>query len=160
MPMLQNEDSLQGSAPRQSESRLPVPRRPVHEDSVRILAYLVFTNPIFTNNDAVVAQDFYTVERAPQTCRRTLACSGMADEQVAPAVGPHDANSVQLDRLLLREPVHDQQLIQRIFQGGRHTHHAHKGVFVHLQSCLGKSSVYQQPFVGQSPERWSKEVEP
>src|ERR1700731_4841700 len=125
-PVFQNEYPLQRSTIRQSESSLAMPRRSVHEDLGRVFAQLVFTklvvadilitNPMFTDNDAIVAQDSYVVVRGPQTRCRALARPGVADKQVAGAVGAYDADSVQLNRFLLREPVHNQQLIQRILQ--------------------------------------------
>src|SRR5216683_4622606 len=77
--VFQNKNSLQRSALRQGEMRLAMPRGAVHEDFSRVDAARIFSL-VFTNNDAVIAEDFYVVERGPQTRRRALPCSGVADE--------------------------------------------------------------------------------
>src|ERR1700704_6479102 len=99
--MFQNEYPFERSAVRRSESSLAMPRRSVHEDLARGFAQLVFTklvvadilitNPMFTDNDAIVAQDLHVVVRSPHTRCRALARPGMSDKQVAGAVGAYDA---------------------------------------------------------------------
>jgi len=46
----------------------------------------------------------YFVERRPQPRRRALARAGMPDKQIARALRSHDADPMQLNRLLLRQP--------------------------------------------------------
>src|SRR5580700_9832797 len=94
-----------------------VPRGSVHEDLGRIVTTHVFAGLVFTNDDAVIAENFYIMERGPEPRRRALACPGVADKQVAGALGPNDADAVELDRALLREAVHDQELVERVLQG-------------------------------------------
>src|ERR1017187_722792 len=65
---------------------------------------------------------------------------------------------MQLNRLLLRKPVHDQEFVegitQRLHFGGK----VHKALFVHLQSCIAKLGIDQQPLEGGLPENGGVKV--
>src|SRR5437763_4563702 len=64
--VLQNENSQQRSSLRQRELGLAMPRGAIHENFI-----VVSANLMFTNDNAVVAENFYWVKRSPQPRRST-----------------------------------------------------------------------------------------
>jgi hypothetical protein len=66
----------------------------------------------------------------------------MSNKQIAGAIRPHNPHPMQLNRSLLREPVHNQKLIQRIFQRPHLAGNSRERLLVHLERCLTKASVY------------------
>src|ERR1700729_3024521 len=76
--VFKNKNSLQRGALRECEASFTMPRSAVHEDLLGVVAGLEFASRAFTNNDAVVAEDFNFVERSPKASGRALPCSGVA----------------------------------------------------------------------------------
>src|SRR5580700_1684507 len=54
---------------------------------------------------------------------------------------------MEFNRFFLREPVHDQQLIQRIAQWIRGKASGRKGRFTHLQGCASETAVDEKALV-------------
>ena len=63
------------------------------------------------DDDAVVAQNLDVFALGPETGGRTLSRSGVTHEQIANAVRPDDARTMELDCFLLGEAVHDQEFV-------------------------------------------------
>src|SRR5579863_1364021 len=74
----------------------------------------VFISP---HNNPVITQNLNILALRPQPCRRTLPRPRVPDKQTPRPVSPNDPATMQLNRLLLREPVHDQQFIKGIREG-------------------------------------------
>jgi|SRR6266498_3255579 len=66
---------------------------------------------------------------------------------------------MQLNRFLLRETVHDEELVQRIVERICASHATRKGPFTHLKRSRAKLRVYQEPFVRPFSKVWGAEVE-
>src|SRR5437660_12666406 len=71
----------------------------------------------------------------------------MPDEQVTGSIRAHDSATVQLNRLLLREPMHDQELIQRILQRLRYIGKSSKRLLAHVKRCLAEALIHMQSLI-------------
>src|SRR5208282_910957 len=123
---------------------LAMPRRAVHKDKPRIVARLQFASRALAQNDAVVAEDFYFMQRSPLPRRSTLPRPGVADEQVGRAGWAHNSDSMQLNRPLLGEPVRDQELVQGIAQRIGHLRINREVPAAHLKGCVTKMLIHHQ----------------
>src|SRR5438128_2510104 len=65
---------------------------------------------------------------------------------------------MQLNRLLLREPVHDQQLIERIAQRLNRQRKSSQTLFVHLKRSLPKTGIDQQSLDWSIPKNGSRKI--
>src|ERR1700722_19664580 len=135
--MFQHANSFQSSTFRKGESRLAVPWSPVHDELVRILA----------QNDPIVAEYPDIRKSCPQPRCRALPRPGMPNEEVAPRFWPNNSAAMQFQRVLDRQAVRDQQLIERIFQRICRNSSLCKTFFVHLQDCPAKTPVHHEPLI-------------
>src|SRR2546428_14024173 len=71
----------------------------------------------------------------------------MPDEQVTGSIRAHDSATVQLNPLLLREPMHDQELIQRILQRLRYIGKSSKRLLAHVKPCLAEAPTHMQSLI-------------
>ena len=69
---------------------------------------------IAPHNDAIIAENFDVLDVSPKPSCRALPCTGVSDEQISDSVAAHDAGAVQLNRLLLRKAMHDQEFVQGV----------------------------------------------
>jgi hypothetical protein len=82
----------------------------------------------------------------------------MPDKQVARPIRPHDATTMQLNRPLLREPVHDQQFVKWIFQGLNWPWKTSEALFIHLYRGAAETFIDQKSLVRLVPEKRSVKV--
>jgi hypothetical protein len=111
----------------------------------RIVAGPKLANGTFTNNDAVVAEDFDFVQRSPKAGGGALPCSGVADEQVGCAVGAGDADAVELDGALLGEAMHDQEFVERIGKRRYVISKLREEVRIELECRTLKGTIHEEP---------------
>jgi hypothetical protein len=71
----------------------------------------------------------------------------MPHKQIPHSIPPNNPAPMQLNRLLLRKPMHDQQLVQGIIQGS-HGRESRKYTLANLQRCSAKASVNEKSLVG------------
>src|SRR5579871_249305 len=83
----------------------------------------------------------------------------MSYEQVSGTFLPYNAAPVQLNCFLLCQPVHDQQLIERVHQRSQPAI-ARITTCAYLKRRLRKLPVDQQPLIGLAPERGNPKVKP
>src|ERR1700678_3156010 len=84
------------------------------------------------------------MQRRPQLRRRALPCPGMPNKQVARTIRADNADPVQLDGSLLREAMHDEQLVERVAQGFDCGGEPGETLSIHLECRTSKVGVYQQ----------------
>src|SRR5208282_5029072 len=161
-PMLQNKNPRQRRTPRRRIHRLSMPRRSIHPhpasrvvipSEARNLLFFSVTSStaahsvIPPHNNPVVAQNLNLFERSPQPGSSALPRSRMPHKQVSHPTRPNNPAPMQLNRLLLSKPVHDQQLVEWITQRSRIVVRARKTFSAHLKSCLPELAIHQQPLV-------------
>src|SRR5579863_9116281 len=129
-----------------------MPRRPIHP-------YPPEAPVVPPNNDPVVAQDTDLFSLGPQPCRRALPRPRMPDEQVANPVGTDDPAAMQFYGFFLGKAVHDEQLIEWIFEGLWRGGKLSKELLAHLQRGLAEGMIDQKLFVRVLSENRSADVE-
>jgi len=115
---------------------------------------------ISPHNNPVITQNLHILPRRPQPRSRTLPRSRMPHKQIPAPIRPDDPATMQLNRFLLRKPVHNQQLIQRILQGSHRKISRRKALFTHLQRRPAEPTIHQQPLIRLISQNWRAEVEP
>src|SRR5579871_6877925 len=113
---------------------------------------------IASHDDPVVAQYLHTFAGSPQPSSRAFPCPGVSDEQIRDPVSLHDTGAMQLNPFFLRETVHDQQLIQRIFQRDHRMPRPFEGLGAHQESGRAKFPIDEKALVWLNSERWRAEV--
>src|SRR6266498_3848058 len=71
----------------------------------------------------------------------------MSNEEIPYTVAIDDATAVQFDCVLLRQPMHDEQLIEWIFQGGDRDLRIRKRFGIHQQRRSPELLVHDQTLV-------------
>jgi len=82
----------------------------------------------------------------------------MSDKQIANAIGSHDAATMEFNRLLLREPVHNEEFIEGIAQRGWNLFLTDQALLTHLNDTVPKAAVHKKSLVWSTPEQRSGEV--
>ncbi len=167
--MLEDEDALQRGALRESEMGFSVPGSAVHVNLgsrigrvtlvTRVFPDRMLADRMFSNNDAIVAEDVNFVERGPEAGRSALAGAGVTDEQVAGTVRADDADAVELDGTLLGEAVHDQEFVEGIAERLRSVREICEALLAHLKRTLAESVIDRQSCVGIQSQHFGLEVE-
>ena len=83
----------------------------------------------------------------------------MSDKKIPNPIRTHNPAAVQLNRFLLREAMHDQELIEGILEGRCRGSAPREALFVNFQSCPAEIRVYDKSSIGTVTERCGVEIE-
>src|SRR5215468_10133727 len=91
------------------------------------------TRLVPSHDNSVITQYFDILNRSPQTSTCTLPCPGMPDEQIRIPICADNPSTVQFDRLLLREAVHNQEFVEGILERFCIPREIQERLTIHLQ---------------------------
>src|SRR5215469_5892029 len=83
----------------------------------------------------------------------------MSDKKIPTPVPAHDPAAMQFNRFLLREAMHDQEFVQRIFERRSCTWKAREGLLIHLKECALETAVNHQSLIRACTEGGRTEIE-
>src|SRR5580765_8839324 len=105
--MLQHKNARQWRTVGGRKHGFAVPRGTVH-------THVRWTEGVTAHDNAIITQDFDIFGCSPESGSRALPRPRMTDKEIANAIRTDDTRAVQFNRLLLRQVMHDEQLIQGI----------------------------------------------